>query len=108
MRLTRIHVDALLAAGEVEAAEHYMEERRALFVANGYQIRKLNQAYFAFYGAYADEPGAGGSDPIGPALRELRYYSVSLYDFVAQVRWFKSFGEIEEALMDAREVAAGG
>jgi hypothetical protein len=108
MRLTRIHVDALLAAGEVEAAEHYMEERRALFVANGYQIRKLNQAYFAFYGAYADEPGAGGSDPIGPALRELRYYSASLHDFVAQVRWFKSFGEIEEALMDAREVAAGG
>jgi len=108
MRLTRIHVDALLAAGEIEAAEQYMEERRALFVAQGYRIRKLNQAYFAFYGAYADEPGAGGSDPIGPALRELRYYSASLHDFVAQVRWFKSFGEIEEALMEARKAATGG
>ncbi len=80
MHATRVRVDELLAAGRVEEAEQYMEERRALFVENGYMIRKLNQAYFAFYGSYADQPGATGSDPIGPALRELRYYSPSLHD----------------------------
>ncbi|MEW5989591.1 MAG: hypothetical protein AB1791_23430, partial [Chloroflexota bacterium] len=52
MRQTRVRVDELLAQGRIEEAEQYMEERRQFFVANGYSIRKLNQAYFAFYGAY--------------------------------------------------------
>ena len=71
MNITRIKVDSLLGDGKIAEAEQYMEERRQLFVANGYLIRKLNQAYFAFHGAYADEPGATGEDPIGPKLIEL-------------------------------------
>jgi len=47
-------------------------------VRNGYYIRKLNQAYFAFYGAYADVPGGpAGEDPVGPAVRALRSQSQS-------------------------------
>ncbi len=105
MHETRVHVDELLAAGRIEEAEQYMEERRALFVQNGYRIRKLNQAYFAFYGSYADEPGATGSDPIGPALRELRYYSASLHEFIATVRGMTSFAEVQAALEQARRDA---
>jgi hypothetical protein len=72
MRETRLRVDELLAAGRIEEAEAYMEERRQFFWENGYQIRRLNQAYFAFYGAYADSPGgAAGSDPVGEAIRRL-------------------------------------
>lgn len=72
MRETRVRVDELLAAGEIEAAESYMEARRQLFWQEGYRIRKLNQAYFAFYGSYAAEPGgAAGDDPVGEAVREL-------------------------------------
>ncbi len=71
MRKTRVQVDALLAEGKVEEAENYMEMRRRFFWENGYQIRKLNQAYFAFHGAYDDVPGGGaaGRDPVGPAER---------------------------------------
>jgi hypothetical protein len=69
MHTTRVTVDQLLDEGKVEEAETYMEERRRYFVANGYQIRRLNQAYFAFHGAYASAPGAAGADPIGPAVR---------------------------------------
>jgi hypothetical protein len=50
MAATRIEVDRLLAGGKIQEAEQYMEARRQIFVAHGYQIRKLNQAYFAFYG----------------------------------------------------------
>jgi hypothetical protein len=72
MRETRLMVDELLAQGEIEAAEEYMEERRVFFWEEGYRIRKLNQAYFAFHGAYADEPGgAAGDDPVGSAVRSL-------------------------------------
>jgi hypothetical protein len=74
-----------------------MEERRKLFVANGYHIRKLNQAYFAFYGAYADQPGgATGSDPIGPLLRDIRQHSNSVYQFLDRVGSIGSFADLEQ------------
>jgi hypothetical protein len=83
MHETRTTVDDLLAAGKIEEAEAYMEERRALFVENGYRIRKLNQAWFAFYGGYQVEGiSAGGEDPIGPAVHQLRDAAPSIRDWV--------------------------
>lgn len=108
MHQTRVYVDELLAAGKLEEAEAYMEARRIVFVEQGYRLRKLNQAYFAFHGAYADQPGATGSDPIGPAIRELRYYSPSLYEFVKTIRSLTTFEEIQIALEDARYSYAAG
>ena len=71
MRETRQRVDYLLSIGRIEQAEKYMEDRRAFFWEQGYRICKINQAYFAFYGAYNDTPGGGaaGDDPIGPAVQ---------------------------------------
>jgi hypothetical protein len=74
-----------------------------LFVANGYAIRKLNQAYFAFYGAYNAEPGgapASGRDPIGPAVQALRARSKSLGEFVEHVVHVKSVEDL--ATIDGR------
>lgn len=70
MRETRLRVDELLAAGEIEQAEEYMEQRRNYFVQNGVFIRKINQAYFAFTGTYAEAPQA--ISPIGGQMREFR------------------------------------
>ena len=98
MAETRIRVDELLAAGEVKAAEAYMEERRQFFVSHGFPIRKLNQAYFAFYGAYAEAPGATGADPVGPAVVALRAQSSSLVDFMRTVGRITSFEELEEVV----------
>ncbi len=71
----------------VEKAETYMEARRVLFYENGYRIRRMNQAYFAFYGGYQGGiPGIGGEDPIGPAVRDIRAASASLHDFVVALR----------------------
>lgn len=99
MHETRIHVDALLAEGKIEEAEAYMEERRQIFLRNGYLLRKINQAYFAFYGAYADTPGgAAGEDPVGPAVRALREQSASLADFVNRISWMSNFEQLQEAV----------
>ncbi|MHC1784107.1 MAG: hypothetical protein AB9891_15365 [Anaerolineaceae bacterium] len=98
MHETRVKVDALLARGKIDEAEEYMETRRVFLWENGYQIRKLNQAYFAFYGAYADSPGgAAGEDPVGPAVRALRSRSDSLAAFINRISWMDSF----EALIAA-------
>jgi hypothetical protein len=99
MHTTRLRVDALLAAGKITEAENYMEQRRQVFVANGYYIRRLNQAYFAFYGAYADIPGgAAGADPVGPAVRALRAKSSSLADFLNRISWMTSFSQLQQAV----------
>lgn len=99
MHTTRVRVDELLAEGKIEEAEQYMEERRVIFVEHGYAIRKLNQAYFAFYGAYADQPGgAAGEDPVGPAVRQLRAQSDSLADFLSIIGWMNSFTDLQTAI----------
>ncbi len=98
MAETRVQTDALLAEGKIEEAEAYMETRRQFFVENGYNIRKLNQAYFAFYGAYADEPGATGTDPVGPLVQEVRALSPSLKAFLETMAPIGSFEELQEAV----------
>jgi hypothetical protein len=99
MHTTRVHVDELLAAGKITEAEAYMEQRRQVFWDNGYAIRKLNQAYFAFYGAYADIPGgAAGEDPVGPAVRALRARSGSLTAFLQRISKMSSFKQLQDAL----------
>jgi hypothetical protein len=89
MHTTRVTVDALLADRKIDAAEAYMEARRRVLWDHGYQIRKLNQAYFAFYGAYSVAGGgASGADPVGTAVRLVRRRSASIADFVNTMAWF--------------------
>ncbi len=98
MRETRIRVDELLADGKIEEAEAYMEKQRQMFAAQGYVLRKLNQAYFAFHGSYADAPGAAGEDPIGPTVLEFRARSPDLYTFVSQIAHITTLAELEALL----------
>ncbi len=99
MHNTRVQVDSLLSEGKVEEAERYMEERRQVFWDHGYAIRKLNQAYFAFYGSYADVPiGPAGEDPVGAAVRELRRRSSSLAEFVHRMAGLTSFQALQTLL----------
>jgi hypothetical protein len=103
MRETRVKAEELLAEGKIEEAEKYMAGRRLIFVGHGYRIRKLNQAYFAFYGSYADQPGATGQDPIGPALRDLRYYSGSLVEFIRRVQGITTADELFALVEKAKD-----
>ncbi len=89
MRRIRLEVDRLLAAGEVDAAERFMEEKRLFLRDQGYPIRKLNQAYFAFHGSYTDSPAS--VDPLGGQLAELRRRSSSLVSFVKAVERISSY-----------------
>ena len=99
MHETRVTVDKLLAEGKSDEAESYMEKRRQVFWDHGYLIRKLNQAYFAFHGAYADVPGgAAGEDPVGPAVRALRAQSASLANFINTIAWMTSFQQLQQAI----------
>jgi hypothetical protein len=102
MHTTRVQVDKMLAAGKVNEAEAYMDAQRLVFWDHGYHIRKLNQAYFAFYGAYADIPlGAAGEDPVGAAVRTLRANSPSLASFINRIAWFSTYQQLKQAVSQA-------
>ncbi|GAB4552440.1 MAG: hypothetical protein OHK0023_20480 [Anaerolineae bacterium] len=98
MNETRLRVDELLAQGKVAEAESYMEAQRRVFVANGYAYRKINQAFFAFYGGYQSPSGggAGGADPIGPAVAAVRRASGSVQAWIIHMRGITS----RQALLD--------
>jgi hypothetical protein len=112
MHTTRVEVDRLLAQARaaekshdtatanarIQEAEDYMRQRRVFFSDHGYLIRKLNQAYFAFNGAYADEPGAAGADPVGPAVKQLYDRSPSLKAFLDTIAPLTTFDELKRVL----------
>jgi hypothetical protein len=102
MRRTRRQAEEYLARGRIKEAESYMEERRQLFIANGYPIRKLNQAYFAFHGTYA--ASAASISPIGNQVQALRDHSDSLAEFLRTVSGFGSYQDFLDHLKSLPDI----
>lgn len=70
-----------------------MDQRRVELQAHGYFLRKLNQAYFAFHGTYADSPAS--TSPIGPQVAEFHRLA---RDIGETVREIGSAGSYEDFL----------
>jgi predicted nucleic acid-binding Zn-ribbon protein len=96
MREIRKIVDKYLARGEIEQAEELMEQKRQYLASMGRYIRKLNQAYFAWHGTYADRPTS--ISPIGLELKELRSQSASLKDFLNSVAVMTSRQDLRDSI----------
>ena len=94
MQQIRQNVDTYLANGQIDEAEQYMDEQRDYLQTQGYYIRKLNQAYFAFYGTYADTPAY--VDPIGTAVQDIRNQSNSLKDFLNALDHVTSVSQLDK------------
>ena len=73
-----------------------MEQKRQFLTSKGYYIRKLNQAYFAFYGTYADSPTS--ISPIGAEVEKLREESASLKDFLNRAATITSRQQLQDML----------
>lgn len=95
MYMTRLKVDELLSQGSIEEAEAYMEQRRLLFAEAGFYIRKLNQAYFAFNGTYAEQPES--SSPVGEQMKDIRAASTDVSALIATVSRVSTIAEFEES-----------
>ena len=95
MRKIRKQVDLLLSEGKIDEAEQYMDAMRVYLADHGYYIRKLNQAYFAFYGTYADQPTS--INPIGAEMKQLRTESVTLKQFLDRASSLTSRQALQQA-----------
>ena len=78
-----------------------MEVRRLELVSNGYRIRKINQAYFAFTGTYAENPSS--TSPISRYLWDLRDQVDTVGELVKLLQYVNTNKEFEELLV-RREV----
>jgi hypothetical protein len=96
MRELRIDVDALLEAGLIEEAEALMEETRLFLAENGIQLRKINQAYFAFFGDYGDSPAS--SSPIGPKVDRVWELTQHVGVFLSLMREVTSEADLDEVI----------
>jgi hypothetical protein len=94
LRDLRVEVDGLLAAGRIVEAEQRMQAAREELVRLNASIRprRLNQAYFAWYGTYAARPDS--VDPLGAQIRTVRERAGSLARFVEQVRDVRSRADV--------------
>lgn len=81
MRKIRQDVDGLLLLGKIEEAEKYMEEQRLYINSHGFNIRKLNQAYFAFNGTYPSI----SVNPLTERVKDVREKSTSLKGFLDEI-----------------------
>ncbi len=97
----RIEVDGYLDEGQVTEAEEYMNEMRDFLESKGYYIRKLNQAYFAFHGTYADDPET--AIRIGRDLQDLRDRCSSLREFLNKVTVMTDQEDIRNTLEETGE-----
>ena len=98
MRETRLQTEQFLTDGQIDSAESYMRARRDELLQHGYQIRKLNQAYFALYGSYGGGFAASPANPIPALLRTLRAQSPTLGDFVVRIRGITTVAQLRAAV----------
>jgi hypothetical protein len=96
MRETRQRTEELLDEGKIAEAEQYLKERWWFLRLRGIGLRKLNQAYFAFYGSYA--ASAASISPIGAQLTELRQRFPGVGGFLNVVATISDYDEYLELL----------
>ena len=95
---TRSRTDELLEEGSIDAAEAYMESRRVELLDHGHTIRKINQAYFAFHGTYAESPSS--TSPIARYLWDLREQVETVGELVKLLRPLGTYREFEQLLVE--------
>lgn len=100
MHEIRLAVEEYLSRAEIDEAEALMKEKQKLLASKGYLIRKLNQAYFAFHGTYADSPTS--ISPIGGELAQLREQSASLGEFIKTVAQISSYDGLKRLLAESK------
>ena len=100
MRETRLIVETLLSQGKVMEAEQYMKERWWHLILAGYRLRKLNQAFFAFRGNYAES--SASISPLGDQLKEFRNLLPDVGSFVNIMSKISSHQEFLHILEDLK------
>lgn len=96
MRRIRVTVEGYLARDDLAGADAYMARAQQNLARQGYYVRRLNTAYLAFFGSYAET-----ANPYEDKLRRLRTQSGSLERFLDSVSQVESPSDLDRLLRAA-------
>ena len=96
MLVTRLKLETLLSENRLAESEDWLETRRTELVNYGFNIRKLNTAYFAFYGTYATDPRSGEESPLLKQIEKVRESSSSLSVFLKNISKITTVEELKK------------
>ncbi|MCL0105469.1 hypothetical protein M1N90_01780 [Dehalococcoidia bacterium] len=100
LKETRQKTEILLDEKKVAEAEDYMKSQWWLLKLSGYNIRKINQAFFAFRGNYATS--SSSTSPIGDELKEYRGFFPNPGSFIRSISKIKSYDQFKKELEQMR------
>ena len=96
MKKLRNNVDQLLSEGKINDAEKLMNESTLILNNNGINIRKINQAWFAFNGTYGDSPSSISN--FNDELNDLIDSYESLKDAINDIKNISSLDEYKNMI----------
>ena len=96
IRFTRSITDNLLSKNKINLAEKFMLAQKNKLNDHGYQIRKINQAYFAFYNSYGKSPQSTSN--ILSKLECIRTKNSKLIMFINKLKNIDSFSKFENII----------
>jgi len=96
IRFTRSITDNLLSKNKIDIAEKFMLSQKNKLNDQGYQIRKINQAYFAFYNSYGNTPQS--TNNILSKLKCIRTKNAKLNVFINKLKNINNFSKFENIL----------
>ena len=99
MKNLRIEVDALLFEGKILKAEKLMDEATYILKSNGYNVRKINQAWFAFNGTYADSPSSTSN--IDKELLNFIDSQTSIKEAIDKIKYINSSNDYNILIKDS-------
>jgi len=102
MRNLRAEVDNLLSEGKILVAEKLMNKATYTLRNNGYNIRKINQAWFAFNGTYADSPSSTSN--IDKELLEFFNNHSSIKEAVDKLKYINSIKDYNILIEDSADM----
>ena len=92
----RLDVDELLKLGKINQAEKQMESARAELESKGFYVRKINQAYFSFYGTYGGNPES--TNEYHDNLVQIRAKYENLGEMVHDIKYADNIEKINKLL----------
>ena len=101
MKNTRLEVEKLLSEGKIIESESFMESQKNILSSNGYNIRKINQAYFAFYGTYGGNPES--SNDYHDNLVHMRSKYNNLGEMINDIKYADNIQKINKLLEKNKE-----
>ena len=100
LKKTRQKVEILLNENKITEAEAHMKSQWWRLKLSGYNIRKINQAFFAFRGNYATS--SSSTSPIGDELKEYREFFPNPGTFIRSISKIKNYDQFKKELEEMR------